>query len=147
MDEHLPLGSWDASTLRMLLEQERTKREELTQEVARLRAGLARQNARIVALERENAALRQTVALQQQLIRGLQEQNALLRQQVGELQAENARLAGTVREPKRPPGDWPSEHTKGEREETPRKKRDQQHNRGRQRLPPDAEIEYAADTC
>jgi hypothetical protein len=147
MDERLPLGSLDASTLRMLLDQERTKREELTQEVARLRAGLARQNARIMALERENAQLRQTVALQQQMIAGLQEQNAVLRQQVAQLQAENARLAGTVREPKRPPGDWPSERTKQEREETPRKKRDQQHNRGRQRLPPDVEIRHAADRC
>jgi hypothetical protein len=43
-DECLPFGSLDAATLRMLLEQERTKREELTQEVRRLRAGLVRQN-------------------------------------------------------------------------------------------------------
>jgi hypothetical protein len=147
MDERLPLGSWDAATLRMLLEQERSKREELTQEVARLRAGLARQNERIVALERENAQLRQTVALQQEMIGGLQDQNALLRAQVAELQAENARLAGTVHEPKRPPGDWPSDRTKQEREKTPRKKRDQQHNRGRQRREPDGEIQYAVDTC
>ena len=41
------------ATLRMLLEHERAKREELAQEVARLRAGLVRQNERIVALERE----------------------------------------------------------------------------------------------
>jgi transposase len=147
MDERLPLGSLDASTLRMLLEQERTKREELTQEVARLRACLARQNERIVALERENAALRQTVALQQQLIAGLQEQNAVLRQQVAQLQAENARLAGTVREPKRPPGDWPSERTKQEREPKPRAKRAPERNRGRQRLEPDREVQYAEDTC
>src|SRR5436305_1246697 len=89
MDECLPLGSLDASTVRMLLEQERTKREELTQEVRRLRAGLARQNKRIVALEQENAQLRQTVALQQQMIAGLTEQNALLRAQVAQLQAQH----------------------------------------------------------
>jgi transposase len=147
MDECLPLGSLDASTLRMLLEQERRKRDKLTQEVARLQAGLARQNERIVTLELENAQLRQTVALQQQMIAGLQDQNAVLRQQVAQLQAENARLAGTVREPKRPPGDWPSARTKQERELRPRKKRDQEHNRGRQRLEPDREITYAEDTC
>jgi transposase len=147
MDERLPLGSLDAPTLRMLLEQERTKREELTQEVARLRAGLARQNERIVALEGENAQLRQTVALQQQMIRGLQDQNARLRQQVAQLQAENARLAGTVREPKRPPGNWPSERTQQERAARPRTKRAPEHNRGRQRLEPDREIQYAEDTC
>lgn len=147
MDERLPLGSLDAPALRMLLEKERSEREALVQEVRRLQAGLARQNARIVALERENAQLRQTMTLQQQMIGGLQEQNALLRQQVAQLQAENARLAGAVREPKRPPGDWPSEHTKQERTAQPRKRREQQHNRGRQRLPPDAEIQYAEDTC
>jgi hypothetical protein len=147
MDERLPLGSLDASTLRMLLEQERAKREELTQDVARLRAGLARQNERIAALERENAGLRRTVALQQEMIRGLQEQNALLRAQVAQLQAENARLAGTVREPKRPPGDWPSERTKQERDATERKRRDRQHNRGRQRLAPDKEVIHAVDSC
>src|SRR5947209_11325056 len=147
MDERLPRGSLDAPALRMLLEQERAKREELAQEVARLRAGLVRQNERIVALERENAALRQTVALQQEMIRGLQEQNALLRAQVAKLQAENARLAGTVREPKRPPGDWPSERTKQEREEKPRKKRGQEHNRGRQRLAADVEVRHAVEHC
>jgi transposase len=147
MDERLPRGSLDASTLRMLLEQERSKRDELTQEVARLRAGLARQNERIVALERENAQLRQTVALQQQMIDGLQAQNAVLRAQVAQLQAENTRLAGTTRAPKRPPGDWPSDRTKQEREGRPRTKREQQHNRGWQRLEPDVELRYAADTC
>jgi hypothetical protein len=147
MDERLPLGSLDAPILRLLLEQERTTREELTREVARLRAGLARQNERIVTLERENAQLRQTVALQQQMIAGLQEQNAVLRQQVAQLQAENARLAGTVREPKRPPGDWPSERTKQEREARPRAKRAPEHNQGWQRLEPDGEIQYADDTC
>lgn len=147
MDERLPLGSLDAPALRMLLEKERERQEELVQEVRRLKAGLARQNERIVVLERENAQLRQTMTLQRQMITGLQEQNALLRAQVAQLQAENARLAGTTREPKRPPGDWPSERTKQEREEQPRKQRAQEHNRGRQRLPPDAEIRYAADTC
>src|SRR5579864_4256612 len=133
MDERLPLGSLDAPALRMLLEKERGEREVLVQELRRLQAGLARQNERIVALERENAQLRQTITLQQQLIDGLQEQNALLRGQVAQLQAEHSRLAGITREAKRPPGDWPSARTTQEREDTPRKKRAQEHNRGRQR--------------
>src|SRR5437588_2964221 len=143
MDERLPLGSLDAPALRMLLEKARMREDELVQDVRALQAGLARQNERITTLERDNAALRQVVAQQQQLIAGLQEQNALLREQVVQLQAENARLTGSVRVPKRPPGDWPSERTKQEREQQARKKRDQQHNRGRQRLTPDAEIRHA----
>src|SRR5579859_1266757 len=147
MDERLPLGSLDAPALRGLLEKTRLREEALAQDVARLRAGLARQNERIIALERENAQLRQTVALQQQMIDGLQEQNAHLREQVAQLQAENARLTGSGRPPKRPPGEWPSDRTKQEREATPRKRRDQRHNRGRQRLRADVEIQYAAETC
>jgi hypothetical protein len=41
MDERLPLGSLDATTLRMLLEKERTRTQELEQEVAHLQAALA----------------------------------------------------------------------------------------------------------
>ncbi len=51
MDECLPLGSLDASTLQKLLTQERTRRQELEQEVLRLQAGLARQNEAIIRLE------------------------------------------------------------------------------------------------
>ena len=148
MDERLPLGSLDAPTLRMLLEKERSQREELVQEVRRLQAGLARQNERILALERDNAELRQVVAEQQQLSAGLREQNALLRQQVAHLQADNARLQGTVRVPKREPGAWPSERTKQEREEHALKPRDRRHNRGRPRMAQaDQEVIHAAQNC
>jgi transposase len=148
MDECLPLGSMDAVTLRMLLTQERSHREELEQEIARLRAGLARQNERIVQLEAENADLRRMVAEQQGLITGLQEQNALLRQQVALLEAENTRLRGTPRSPKPLPGAWPSERTKSEREDTPRQKRDDRHNRGRHRMAQVDEWQvHAAQTC
>lgn len=44
MDECFPLGSLDATTLRMLLEKERSHRSDLEQEVARPQAGVARQN-------------------------------------------------------------------------------------------------------
>jgi transposase len=148
MDERLPRSSLDASTLRVLLTQERTRREELEQEVARLRAGVARQNERIVQLEAENAELRRLVAEQQGLIIGLQEQNALLRRQVALLEAENTRLRGTPRPPKPLPGAWPSERTKHEREDTPRQKRDDRYNQGRQRMAQvDTQEVHAAQIC
>jgi len=147
MDERLPLGSLDAPALRMLLDRERRQREELAQEVARLRAGLARQNERILVLERDNTALREVVVTQQQLIAWLQEQNALLREQVAQLQAENTHLAGTSRESKRAPGEWPNARTKQEGAGKTRTKREGQHNRGRQRLPPDPEVRHAAERC
>lgn len=138
----------DASTLRMLLEKERVQQHGLEQEIARLQAGLARQNERIVQLEAENAKLLRMVADQQGLITGLQEQNALLRQQVALLEAEKTRLRGTSRPPKPQPGLWPSERTKQEREDTPRKKRDDRHNRGRHRMAQVDEREvHAAETC
>jgi transposase len=148
MDECLPFGSMDAVTLRMLLTQERTRREELEQEMARLRAGLARQNERIIQLEAENAELRRLVAEQQGLITGLQEQNALLRQQVALLEAENTRLRGIPRPAKPLPGTWPSERTKREKDDTPRKQRDERHNRGRHRMAQVDEREvHAVETC
>lgn len=148
MDECLPFGSMDAPTVRLLLEKERAYRHELEQEMARLQAGLARQNERIVQLEAENAKLRRMVAEQHGLITGLQEQNALLRQQVALLEAENTRLRGTPRPAKPHPGAWPSERTKQEREDTPRKQRDERHNRGRHRMAQVDEREvHAAETC
>jgi hypothetical protein len=41
MDECLPFGSLDGSTLQMLLARERARSQELEQEVLRLRAALA----------------------------------------------------------------------------------------------------------
>jgi len=132
----------------MLLERERARHTELEQEVLRLRAGLDRQNARIIQLERQNAQLRRLVAEQEQMIAGLQEQDALLRQQVALLTAENARLMGTTRPPKAPPGEWPSQRTKQDREATGRKKRDGQHNHGRRRMEQvDERIDHAVKHC
>lgn len=133
MDECLPLGSLDASTLRMLLTQERTRREELEQEVLRLQAGLARQNERILELERANAHLRRAHQEMQTLVRGLTEQNTLLRQQVTLLQAENARLRGVPRAPAPEPEPEIKPATPT-REPKVRKKRDGTHNRGRHRM-------------
>jgi transposase len=148
MDDGLPLASLSASTLRVLLTQERARHAELEQEVARLSAAVARQNERIIALEAENAELRRIVAEQQQVIAGLQEQNALLRQQVAALQAENARLRGGAPKGLHQPEPWPSAHTKQERPSHPRKKRDRKHNRGRHRMAQvDERIEHAADAC
>jgi transposase len=148
MDERLPLGSLDASTLRMLLEKEREQRRALEQEVARLSMGLARQNERIIALERENAELREEIRLLRGLVDGLSEQNQLLRQQVAVLEAENARLKGEERPATRPPGAWPTDRTHHERSETDRKRRDRTHNHGRQRSSRvDERIEHAPEQC
>ncbi|GAC1526047.1 MAG: IS66-like element ISH10 family transposase [Chloroflexota bacterium] len=147
MDEHLPLGSLDASTLRMLLTQERAARQNLEQEVARLRAGIARQNERIIALERENTELRQMVQDLQGMVAGLTEQNLLLRQQVAALQTENNRLRGG-RPAKASPGAWPSETTQQPREPKQRKTRDPKHNRGRHRmLQVDEQVRHDVAVC
>src|SRR5260370_32122946 len=121
MDDHLRLESLSAATLRMLLVQERAHRQELEQEVARLRAGLARQNEVIIRLERENAQLRREQQELRGLMAALTEQNALLRQQVAALQAENERLRGVVPKAERHPDPWPSERTKHAERTKPRK--------------------------
>jgi hypothetical protein len=74
MDECLPLDSLDAATLRLLLTQERNRREALEQEVARLRAGLARQNQIIMRLEQRDAEREQELATHRTLLAGLTEQ-------------------------------------------------------------------------
>ena len=56
MDERLPLASADSATLRMLLEKERERNTALEQEVARLHAGVARQNTLLLDLQRRDAA-------------------------------------------------------------------------------------------
>jgi len=147
MDECLPLGSLDASTLRMLLERERARRAELEQEVARLQAGLARQNEVIVRLEQRDAERQRERAEHRTLIAGLTEQNTLLRQQVAMLQQENARLRGMplTRAPDPLPEIRPATST---REKKPRKKRTPDHNRGRRRMEHTTRWEtHAAEQC
>ena len=94
MDDHLRLESLSAAALRTLLAQERARRQELEQEVARLRAALARQNEAIIALERQNTELRREQQELRTLVAGLTEQNALWRRQAALLHQENARLRG-----------------------------------------------------
>jgi transposase len=151
MDECLPLGSLDAATLRRLLTQERSRRSDLEHDVARLRAGLARQNERIVQVERESATREQELRETKLVVAALQEQNAVLRQQVAALQAENDRLRGRERVPKRPAPQWSNERTRQDPtadEERTRKKRDQRHNHGRQRMSRvDETVEHAAASC
>ena len=148
MDERLPLGSLDASTLRMLLEKERAHRIELEQEVRRLQAGLARQNERILELEQENASLRRTHAELKELIAGVTEQNALLRQQVAALQLENTRLRGVEPPATHQATPWPSERTKQDAPAKKRTKRDRRHNHGRQRMARvDVEVVHAVAAC
>jgi hypothetical protein len=91
------------------------------------------------------------VAEQQEVIAGLQEQNALLRQQVAALQHENAHLRSEPATPTHRPDPWPSTRTKQEQAGGPRKKRDRNHNRGRQRMAevnslPEPGVENASPT-
>jgi predicted RNA-binding Zn-ribbon protein involved in translation (DUF1610 family) len=133
MDERLPLGSLSATTLRILLEQERVRHGELEQEVNRLQAGLARQNAIIMELQERDAGREQELAALRTLAAGLQEQNALLRHQVAALEQENARLRGTALGRAASP---PSEvkPASQERERTRRKRRAPDQNAGRRRM-------------
>jgi len=147
MDECLPLGSLDASTLRMLLEKERARPTELEQEVARLQAGLARQNEVIVRLEQRDAARERELAEMRTLVAGLTEQNARLRQQVARLEQENARLRGVPLAPAPDPTREIRPATP-QREQKPRKKRAPEHNRGRRRMERANRWEtHAAEQC
>ena len=147
MDECLPLGSLDAPTLRMLLEKERTYRAELEQEVARLQAALARQNAVILRLEQRDTERERELAELRTLVAGLTEQNGLLRQQVAILQQENARLRGTPLA--RPPDPAPEvKPATPRRQQKTRKKRAPEHNRGRHRMERATRWEtHAAEQC
>jgi transposase len=133
MDERLPLGSVPAPVLQMLLEQERARTAELTQEVARLQAGIARQNARIAALEQRDAVRARELAEVRVLVSALTEQNTLLRQQVAALQQENAQLRGEPRAAAPAPAPDLKPATPA-REPKVRKRRDPRHNAGRHRL-------------
>lgn len=151
MNDDLAFESASTATLRMLLAQERAARQELAQELARLRAGLQRQNERIVHLEREKAVL-QTDLLETRLLVAAQgDQNDLLRQQIVAVQQENEQLRGIERTPKRPAQQWSHERTKREQpegEERTQKKRDRKHNHGRQRMSRvDQIVEHAASSC
>jgi len=128
MDDHLRLESLSAATLRMLLVQERAHRQELEQEVLRLRAALARQNAVIIRLEQRDAERERELQALRTLVAGLTEQNTLLRQQVAILQQENARLRGVPLAP--PPDPAPEiKPASARREQKTRKKRAPEHKR------------------
>lgn len=147
MDERLPLGSIPAPILQMLLEQERARTAELVQEVRRLQAGIARQNARIAELEQREAARAREIAEARVLISALTEQNTLLRQQVAALQQENAQLRGEPRAPapEAAPAIKPATPA---RDPKVRKRRDPKHNAGRQRLDRANRWEtHAVDQC
>jgi transposase len=147
MDECLPLDSLDAATLRLLLTQERTRREALEQEVARLRAGVVRQNQLILRLEQRDAEREQELALHRTLLTGLTEQNTLLRQQVARLEQENARLRGVSLAPAPDPVPEGKRATP-QREQTPRRKRASEHNRGRLKLErANRWMDHAAEQC
>jgi transposase len=132
MDECLPLGSLDAPTLRMLLEKDRIRRRELEQEVTRLLAGIARQNAVIAQLEQEQRELRREHDELHRQIAGLTEQNAHFRHEVATLTQENAQLRGLPLGSPPPAVPETKPATPQRQQQTKdRKKRASEHNRGR----------------
>src|SRR5918911_2322506 len=134
MDDSLPLEVLSPASLRALVTHERVKRAEAERDVARMQAGIARQNERLLELERGNAELRRTVATLQELVAGLTEQNAQLR--------------GSERPPPHQPAPWPSERTKQEGEPSTRRRRDRRHDHGRHRMERvDVQVRHAVEVC
>lgn len=68
MDDSLPSESLSESTVRTLLARERAQRQDLEQEVARLQAGLARQNVVILQLQQRDAMREQEIAANRTLM-------------------------------------------------------------------------------
>ena len=147
MDDPLRPASPDVATLRMLLAQERTRREELEQEVARLSAALARQNDGIIALQQRERDWQREREELRTLVAGLTEQNRLLREQAAQLQQENARLRGIPLAP--PPAAPPAvKPASPKRAKKVRKKRARAHNHGRLKLErANRWVNHAAQTC
>jgi transposase len=147
MDERLPLGSVTASTLRMLLQQDRERRRGLEQEVARLQAGLARQNEVLIALQQRDAERECELAQMRTLVTALTEQNTIVRHRVAELEQERAQLRGQPLAP--PPAPTPeTKPATPPRQPTVRKQRAAAHNRGQRRVERATRWEtHAADTC
>lgn len=147
MDDCLPLESLSAASLRMLLTRERACRADLEQEVARLQAGLARQNAVIMQLQQREAMREQEAAVSRTLVAGLTEQNSLLRQQLARLEQAQAQERGAPLG--RPPAPLPTPRpATPTREKKTRTKRDASHNRGRHRMNQATRWEtHAVDQC
>ena len=152
MDECLPLGSLDAATLQTLLTQERTRRQELEQEMLRLKAGLARQNEVIIRLEQRDAERCRELAEHRTLIAGLTEPGtrvrvSLLRQQVALLQQEQAQLRGVPLGAAPDPLPAPKPATPTWEQKT-RRKRAPEHNAGRRSVERANRWEtHAAEAC
>src|SRR5437868_2540935 len=94
MDDSLPLDSSNPTTLRMLLEKERDHRTALEQEVARLRAAIARQNQIVDDLMRQSRERAEELQRLRTLVAGLEEQNTVARTQAAQLHQELGRLRG-----------------------------------------------------
>jgi transposase len=147
MDDCLPLESFSVATLRSLLTQERSRRQELEQEVARLQAALARQNAEIIRLRQRDAERERELQEMRMLVAGLTEQNGLLRRQVAMLEQENARLRGLPLAPA-PRGTPEPKPASPKREKKTRRKRAPEHNAGRRRTErANRWMTHAAEQC
>src|ERR687885_559640 len=87
---------------------------------ASFRALVAHERAKRAEAEQNLARLQADIARQNERILALER--------------ENAEMRGTERPAKHQRQPWPSERTKREREPKVRKRRDQKHNHGRQRM-------------
>ncbi len=146
----------NAPALRRALTLERTKRQGLEQEQARLGGVIARQNQRLAEwTEQQQAVQRQGRELVAR-VEALLAHNTALAGEVATLREENARLraaqsggeqqGASVR---RPPA-FVKAKTEQPATKRPRRKRATVHDRGRRRLAPEqvtAEVVHAVETC
>jgi len=146
----------NAPALRRALTLERTKRQALEQEQARLQGVLVRQNRRLGEWTEQQQTVRRQVQELLARVEALSAQNAALASEVATLREENARLragqsggeqqgAAVRRPPSFVKAKTPQPTTK-----RPRRKRAAIHNRGRQRLAPEQvtqTVAHAVETC
>lgn len=147
MDECLPLDSSNPTTLRMLLEKERDHRADLEQEVARLRAAIARQNEIVDDLMRQSRERTEELQRLRTLVAGLQDQNTTVRTQAAQLHQELGRLRGMPLAPA-PRATPPPTPAAPEREPKVRTKRKPEQNAGRKKTErANRWMNHAAETC
>jgi len=139
MDDCLSPESLSEAALRTLLTRERAHRQDLEQEVVRLQAGLARQNAVMIQLQQRDATRERELSEYRTLVAGLTEPGTrvrvcVLRQQVAQAEQETAKVRGQSLG--KPPAAVPEQKPATlPREKKTRTKRDASHNRGRNRHP------------
>jgi transposase len=135
---------------------ERTKRQALEQEQARLHGAIARQNGRLAEVTDQYRLVQRQVQELLARVEAVVVQNAALAGEVATLREENARLRAEHRggeqqgaSVRRPPA-FVKAKTEQPATKQPRRKRAAIHNRGRRRLAPEQvahTVEHAVATC